>query len=83
VCRYHSHKLRSKALFVVFQEEIVKQSRNLCIDHAHTSHFRTSDVLTAKIMAAKKGVCAAPLRLNNWRIMQQGALKRYYNALLA
>ena len=47
------------------------------------SHFRTSDILTSENIATEKGVCAAALRLNNWRFMQGGAEKRCYNVLLA
>ena len=52
-------------LFVVFHYNLAVEAVNQCIQHAHTSRFRTSDVLTAKIMAAKKGCGAAALRLNN------------------
>ena len=54
--RYHSHKLHSKALlFTVLREEIVIQSINQCMKSLDTSYFQTSNVLTAKIMAARKG----------------------------
>ena len=54
--RYHSHKLYSKALlFMVLREEIVMQLINQCMKSSDTSYFRTSNVLTAKIMAARKG----------------------------
>ena len=51
-------KLHSKALFVVFHYNLAAEAVNLCIQHTRMSRFRTSDILTAKIMAAKKG-CGA------------------------
>ena len=35
--------------------EIVKQYRNWYSEHAYTSHFQTSDVLTNENMATEKG----------------------------
>ena len=43
---------------------------NQYIQHACMSHFQTSDVLNAKIMAAKKGCGAAALSLNNQQFMR-------------
>ena len=76
MCRYHTHKQHSKALFAVFNSFLKIELVNQWTKRARTSHFRTSDVSTAKIMAAKKGCVAAPSRLNNYRFMHRSASKR-------
>ena len=50
---------------------------NQYIQHARTSHFRTSDILTTKIMAAKKVWCSS-FELKQLAI---GDLKTINNAL--
>ena len=55
----------------------------ICVLNMHICHFRTNDILTAENMGTKKGMCAAALRLYNWRFMSEGIEKRCYNALLA
>ena len=43
-------------LFVVFHYNLAVEAVNQCIQHVRTSRFQTSDILTTKIVAAKKGV---------------------------